>query len=144
MAKRNRDNQWTRQVEALEEELRHYRRKRDRIRDLVGQIGGKNRKRRMMVINAVFLVLVLACFLTDALQYAFGFEIKFLPPLFLLELAVLLVSLKIVWMIHQSTRVEHFQFWILNSIEYRLDQINRRTKSLEKKISDLEPQSSQD
>lgn len=93
-----------------------------------------------MAINIVFLVLVLTCFLVDVLQYVIGFEIKFLPPLLLLELAVLLVSLKIVWMIHQSTKVEHFQFWILNSIEFRLDQINRRAKSLEKQLNNTEPQ----
>jgi len=31
--------------------------------------------------------------------------------------------------------VEHFQFWILNSIEFRLNDISRRIEGIEKKVS---------
>jgi hypothetical protein len=54
-----------------------------------------------------------------------------LPPLFSIELGVLLVSVKIIWMIHKQARVEHFQFWILNSIEFRLNEITKSVRRLE-------------
>ena len=54
-----------------------------------------------------------------------------LPPLFSIELGVLLVSVKIIWMIHKQGRVEHFQFWILNSIEFRLNEITKSVRRLE-------------
>ena len=50
-----------------------------------------------------------------------------------LEIGVLLVSVKIIWMIHKQTKVEHFQFWILNSIEFRLNAISKKLTQIEKK-----------
>jgi len=41
------------------------------------------------------------------------------------------VSIKIIWMIHQQQKIDHFQFWILNSIEFRLNEIVRRTRIIE-------------
>ena len=43
-----------------------------------------------------------------------------MPPalLFSIELGALLVSVKLVWMIHNQARVEHSQFWILNSLKW--------------------------
>lgn len=43
-----------------------------------------------------------------------------------LELGLLFVSLKIVWMTRRQSKVEHFQFWILGSIEFRLNAIARQ------------------
>ena len=45
--------------------------------------------------------------------------------------AVLLVSVKIIWMIHRQAKIDHFQFWILNSIEFQMTMISRRLTSLE-------------
>jgi len=47
---------------------------------------------------------------------------------------MLLVSIKIIWMIHKQGKLEHFQFWILNSIEFRLNDVSRRMKDIEKKL----------
>ena len=33
-------------------------------------------------------------------------------------------------------KVSHFQFWILNSIKYKVNQIDKRVMNLEKKIRD--------
>jgi len=46
----------------------------------------------------------------------------------------LLVSIKIIWMMHKSTKVEHFQFWILNSIEFRLNDVAKQVRQLEKTV----------
>lgn len=119
------------ELETLRAELEHYRRERDKLRDLMGQIGGQSGARRHMVVNGVFLVVVVGFFAFDLVRHYTGWNPGGLPPLVLLEVAVLLVSVKIIWMIHVQTRVNHFQFWILNSIEFRLNNLSRRLDHLD-------------
>jgi len=120
------------EMEALQEELDHYRAEKQKIRDIVGQVGGRNIRWWHRLINVVFLVLVVAAFTFDVLRYALDWKVTVLPPLLLLEVAVLLVSLKIIWMIHTQTKVDHFQFWILNSIEFQINILSRRVADLAK------------
>jgi len=119
------------ETDALRAELEHYRSERERIRDIVGQIGGKTTKHRNVVINTVFLCLVVGAFTFDLVRSFAGWEIPYLPPHIWLEIAVLLVSLKIIWMIHTQTKVDHFQFWILSSIEFQINMLSRRMTDLE-------------
>jgi hypothetical protein len=120
---------------ALKEELEQFRREKEKIRALVGQIGGVESNKRDRVLNAVFLLAIAMLFLADVLRHVLQFDIP-LPPLFSIELSVLLVSVKIIWMIHKQSRVEHFQFWILNSIEFRLNEITKSIRRLEDKAGD--------
>ena len=71
----------------------------------------------------------------DIARHCFHFQVP-LPEMFSLEIAILLVSVKIIWMIHIQTKVEHFQFWILNSIEFRLNDIAKRIRTIEAQIKD--------
>jgi len=123
------------EMEALRAELEHYRAEKEKIRDIVGQIGGQAGRRRQATINVVFLALVLGAFAFDFLRWVFEWSVPFLPPQFLLELAVLLVSLKIIWMIHTQTKVDHFQFWILHSIEFQMSVLTRRLSELTARIT---------
>jgi len=117
-------------TEALQEELEQFRKEKEKIRALVGQIGGVVSNRRDRVVNVVFLLAIALLLIADVLRHIAGLDIP-LPPLFSLELGVLLVSVKIIWMIHKQARVEHFQFWILNSIEFRLNEITKSVRRLE-------------
>jgi hypothetical protein len=117
-------------TEMLKEELDHFRREKEKVRTLVGQIGGKGNAKRDRIINVLFVTAIVLLFSLDLLRHIFGLSIP-LAPLLSIELGLLLVSLKIIWMIHRSLKVEHFQFWILNSIEFRLNDISRRMKHIE-------------
>jgi len=119
---------------ALMEELDQFRKEKERIRMLVGQIGGKHSQRRDHCINIGFIVALVALFVLDLLRHLFHIEIP-LPQMFSVELAVLLVSIKIIWMIHKGSKVEHFQFWVLNSIEFRLNDVAKHIREIEKKLS---------
>jgi len=121
-------------VESMREELEHYRSERDKIRSVIGQIGGAGGGQKERVLNIGFIVVVVALFIFDLLQYT-GAIPHLWPHTIAMEVAVLLVSLKIIWMIHQQRRVEHFQFWILNSIEFRLNDLGRRFKKMEQELS---------
>ena len=117
----------------LKEELKKFKEEKKKIRNLVGEIGGKNTVKRDKTISAIFIVAIILLFIVDILRHLLHIEIP-LPPLFSIEIGILLVSMKIIWMIHQQSKVNYFEFWILNSIEYRLNDIsNRLVKFLNKK-----------
>jgi len=128
------DVETARDTRALEDELEQFRREKAQIKQLVGQIGGAKSNRRDTVINVVFMGLIIGLFVVDVLRHVVHIDVP-LPPLFSLELGVLLVSVKIIWMIHKQTKVEHFQFWILNSIEFRLNELGRRIRSIEDSLN---------
>jgi hypothetical protein len=122
-----------RDTRSLEEELEHFRSEKEKIRELVGRIGGATSNRRDRALNVVFIAAIAFLLVIDLLRHALGLTIP-LPPLVSLELGVLLVSVKIIWMIHKQSRVEHFQFWILNSIEFRLNEVSRRIRDIEERL----------
>jgi hypothetical protein len=121
----------------LTEELQHFQAEKEKIRQIVGQIGGTGSRKREKALTSLFVILLIILFVADAARYLFGIILP-LPPLFSIEVGILLVSIKIIWMIHSQTRVEHFQFWILNSIEFRLDQISNRLREIEKQTQEIQ------
>ena len=112
-------------------EIDEYNKERDQIKSLLGKVGGKSYSKIDTVINIVFLLLISFFFILEITTH-------WLPSFISLEVSVLLVSIKIVWMIHSQHKFNHFQFWILNSIEYRMNQIAARIKKMEKEISSIE------
>ena len=118
----------------LLEELEQFRKEKERIRHLVGQIGGKHSLKQDQYMNIGFIIAIVVLFLLDILRHVFHINVP-LPQMFSIELAVLLVSIKIIWMIHKGTKVEHFQFWVLNSIEFRLNDLSKHIRAIEKKLS---------
>ncbi|MHC4981775.1 MAG: hypothetical protein ACYTF6_01235 [Planctomycetota bacterium] len=118
------------ETETLRAELEHYKEEKEKIRDIVGRIGGRANRRQRLVINAVFLFLVLGAFLFELMRLAFRWNVPFMPRVLVLEVAVLLVSLKIIWMIHMQSKVDHFQFYVLHSIEFQMSMLSRRIGGL--------------
>jgi len=119
----------------LLEELEQFRKEKERIRRVVGQIGGKHSLKKDRILNIVFISAMVSLLTMDLLHHCFEIKVP-IPSILSLELAVLLVSIKIIWMIHKSSKVEHFQFWVLNSIEFRLNDITKRLREIDKKVSD--------
>ncbi len=124
-------------TEELLRELREFEAERAKLRDVLGRIGGQNFARRDTWINIIFLVLILVLFILEL-------TLHIIPTNLSLELGVLLVSVKIVFMIHSQQKVNHFQFWILNSIEFRMNEIGRRVREMEKKLCTAEETEVQD
>ena len=78
-------------------------------------------------------VFVLGLFAFDTAREFTGFGMPAIPRFFSMELVLLLVSLKIIWMIHRQTKVDHFQFWVLNSIEFQINMMSKRLRDLEER-----------
>lgn len=114
-----------RRREEILHELEEYNREKDRIKTLLGNLGGKQFSRVDTIINVVFLLIIVVIFTVEITTHL-------IPAFISLEIGVLLVSIKIVWMIHSQHRFYHFQFWVLNSIEYRVNDIAKRIRKLEK------------
>jgi len=109
-------------------EIEEYNRERDQIKNMLGRIGGEKYSKTDMIINIVFLSFIVTLFTLELTTH-------FLPAFISIEVSVLLVSIKIVWMIHSQHKFNHFQFWILNSLEFRMNNMYSRLKKIERMLS---------
>ena len=124
----------THNVEELEAQLKSYQDERERIKQLMGQIGGSSDIKRDKTMNWIFIILIVLLLSFDVARHFLHWDNIPLPPLFSIEIGVLLVSLKIIWMISRQSTVDHFQFWILNSIEFRINNLSRQLNEIQSLI----------
>lgn len=117
------------EIKVMLDELEQFRTEKERVKMLMGQIGGISKKKYDKSLNYIFIVLIILLFAFDMARHIFHWELP-LPDRFSLEIGILFVSLKIVWMMLKQSKLEHFQFWILNSIEYKLNQISTRMNKI--------------
>jgi len=114
--------------EELRQEIEQYLKEKEQIRAIVGSIGGKTSKSEKM-INYTFLSMVVLAFLLPFFWKDFTHMIS-------LEVAILLVSLKLVFFLYQSAKVNHFQFWMLSSLEWRLNDVSKKVGKIEKSLKE--------
>jgi len=107
--------------EQLLKELDMFNQERDRVRHLIGEIGGTKYSKKDNIINLVFLGVIVTLFTLELTTH-------FMPTFISLEVSILLVSIKIVWMIHSQHKYNHFVFWILNSIEFRVNELAKSVR----------------
>lgn len=117
--------------EELEAEIAQFNKEKERIKALIGNIGGNSYSKRDNVINIIFLFLIITLFVLEITTH-------WLPEFISLEVSVLLVSIKIVWMIHSQHKYNHFVFWILNTIEFRINDVAKRVQTMEKLVKKME------
>lgn len=86
-------------VSDLKEDLEDFRREKEDIRKVIGQIGGGQLVKRDKLINLSFIIAIIILFIIEIIQHLTGSIIP-IPPLFSIELGILIVSVKIIWMIH--------------------------------------------
>jgi hypothetical protein len=116
--------------EDLLREIEEYNREREQIKATLGNIGGEKYQKTDKIMNIIFLSLIVVLFVIEL-------STELIPTFVSLEISVLLVSIKIVWMIHSQHKFNHFQFWVLNSIEFRMTQMDNRIRKVEKGVRKL-------
>ena len=124
------DNEVYEKEKKLQEEIEEYNKERDRIKFVIGKIGGKRYSKFDTILNIVFLVIIAVLFVLEV-------TLHLVPAFLSLEIGILLVSIKIIIMIHSQQKTNHFQFWVLNSIEYRMNEMYKRIKIIEKEVQIL-------
>ena len=110
----------------LETEIQSFEKERENIRRIIGRIGGMP-THKARIINVIFIVLVLAVF---GMSLIWGGRIRF----FMIELGILLLSLKLVYFLESHIKLNHFQFWILSSLEWRMDKMDKKLRDISKRI----------
>jgi Flp pilus assembly protein TadB len=107
-----------REMQDLRHEIEAFKREKERVRAIVGRVGGVptfNTK----IFNIFFVIFVLICL---GISLVYAWHIHDLETI-LMELAVAAVSFKLIYLMHSQARVNHFQLWILSSLEWRLNEV---------------------
>ncbi|MGL5049152.1 MAG: hypothetical protein ACRC0K_00005 [Fusobacteriaceae bacterium] len=113
--------------EQLRDEIEEFKREKEQIKQMVGEIGGTESHQNKLV-NILLLVIIVMVLIA-------GLALKKIDIIVTLEVAILLGIFKIIWILYENKRVDHFQFWILNSLEFRINEIHKKVKNIEKELS---------
>lgn len=110
----------TDEISDLKQALESFEQEKERVRLIIGKIGGVP-SFHTKLINAVFIVIiigagVISIFADEKLR------------LLMVELTTVMLSVKIIYMIHIQMRVNHFKFWILSAIEWRINEMMAEIK----------------
>jgi len=119
------------EFDQLQEELDSYKSEKDKLRNMLGQIGGKTGN-VSKVTMLIFVATVIMLFLIDLYKNLFVYEVW--SGVLTIEIGLFLVSIKLIWMMHLQSKVSHFQFWILNAIEFKVNRISKKVSELERKL----------
>ncbi|MCF7942129.1 MAG: hypothetical protein K9M84_10975 [Spirochaetia bacterium] len=122
-----RDTHETFDAEDFKEDLHEFSNERERIKQMLGHIGGTDDIRRHRILNLSILMITITLFTLEMTTH-------FLPTLISLEIGLLLISLKIIMLIQSMLKQNHFEFWMLNTIEYRINDMNKRVIRMERKF----------
>lgn len=115
----------------LKQELHDFQQEKDRIRNIVGQVGGSAGTKHNNIINTVLLLIMGGLLLLGGLLNKIELQLA-------LEVAILVGIMKLLWMFYEAQKASHFQFWILNSLEFRVNEIHKRVRKMEKKMNEAE------
>ena len=117
---RNHDDE----IHDLKEELEKFKLEKERVRAIVGKIGGIPAV-QTKIINIIFTVSIVVFLLISVVAGE-----KYRPVM--LELTIVALSAKIVFLIHLQSKVNHFQLWVMSAIEWRMNEMMKIVKSLAK------------
>jgi len=112
------------EIDDLKRELESFQQEKERVRAILGKIGGVptfNEK----LINAAFIIVIVVSVVISVIA---GEKWRLL----MIELATVALSVKIIYLMHCQMRMNHFKFWILSSIEWRINEMMVQIKQLKK------------
>ena len=108
------------EISDLKQELEHFEQEKERVRAIIGKVGGVPRFRTKLA-NALFIVVILVA---GAISVFSAEKLRLL----MIELTTVMLSVKIIYMIHVQMRISHFEFWILSAIEWRVNEMMAEIK----------------
>ncbi|HBG28408.1 MAG: hypothetical protein A2Y10_11080 [Planctomycetes bacterium GWF2_41_51] len=111
------------EMDDLRKELENFQQEKERVRAIVGKIGGVPTYHSKLA-NIIFIIVLVVSVIISLIG---GEKIRSL----MIEAAVIALSIKIIYMIHCQTKVNHFKLWMLSSIEWRLNEIMKLVRKSE-------------
>lgn len=112
-------------ISDLKQALENFEKEKERVRAIIGTIGGVP-KFRTKLMNVLFIVIII---MAGAISVFSGDKLRLL----MIELTTVMLSVKIIYMIHIQMRVNHFKFWILSAIEWRINEMMVQIRELTRK-----------
>ena len=112
------------EISDLKHELESFEQEKERVRSIIGKIGGVPTFNTKLV-NIVFAAIIVVAAVISVIG---GDRWRLL----MVELTTVMLSVKIIYLIHCQMRVNHFKFWILSAIEWRINEMMVQIKQLEK------------
>lgn len=112
----------TDEITDLKQSLENFEQEKERVRLIIGKIGGIP-SFHTKLINALFVAVIIAA---GAISVFADEKLRLL----MVELTTVMLSMKIIYMIHIQTRVNHFKFWILSAIEWRINEMMAEIRRL--------------
>ena len=103
------------EIDDLKQELGQFQQEKERVRAVIGSIGGVP-KFRTKLVNAMFIIVLVSSVIISIIG---GDRIRLL----MIEVATVTLSIKIIYLIHCQMRINHFKFWMLSSIELRINEL---------------------
>ncbi|MFC1675689.1 hypothetical protein ACFL3G_01340 [Planctomycetota bacterium] len=113
------------EIDDLKQELGQFQQEKERVRAIIGSIGGMP-KFRTKLVNAIFIIVLVA---SVAISIVGGDRIRLL----MIEVATVTLSIKIIYLIHCQMRINHFKFWMLSSIELRINELMLQIREMKEK-----------
>ncbi len=110
------------EVEDLKLEVERFKKEKEQVRTIVGRIGGIPTF-STTAFNIIFALVIVVCLVVSLLSDGGKLQLG------MIEIAVVAVSLKIMYFMNRQARVNHFELWILSSLEWRLDQMMKEIKA---------------
>ena len=123
MADQAQQNYHSPEFEELKQEIEQFKHEKERVRGIVGRVGGMP-QRSTRILNVIFVLLI-------AVPLGVSLFSRGVVQLAMIEIATASVSAKILYLIHMQSRVNHFQLWILTSLEWRLNEMGRQLGELQ-------------
>jgi len=108
------------ELDDLKKEIDNFQQEKERVRAIVGQIGGMPTFKHKFW-NILFFALIIVCFAVSALT-----EGKF--SILMIDIGLAALSVKLLVLMHYMSKVNHFQLWVLSSIEWRINELRKSTK----------------
>ncbi|MFC1624735.1 hypothetical protein ACFL28_05485 [Candidatus Omnitrophota bacterium] len=109
------------ELEDLKQEIESFKKEKERVRAIVGRIGGVP-KYNLKFFNIIFIVVIVLCLV---MSLASSGTLR----LAMLEVAIAALTAKIIYLIRNQNKVTHFQLWILTSLEWQLNEISKKIKT---------------
>ncbi len=113
------------EISDLKQSLESFEQEKERVRAIIGKIGGMPSFHTKLA-NVVFIVVILASGVVSVVSK----DLRLL----MVELTTVMLSVKIIYLIHTQMRVNHFKFWILSAIEWRINEMMVHIKQLQKEL----------
>jgi len=116
--------QMTEEIKQMEQELNEFKKEKEKVRAIIGRIGGLpgtgQKIVNLLFIIVVFGTLIASLIVSDVLRYA------------MIDIAVALISLKIIYLIQNLEKVNHYELWTIASMEWQINAIRKDTQAIKK------------